>query len=157
MKLDAWSNVAYLLAAIWFAVSGAYVPAAGLAILAWGSFMGHQYGGKWWIADWAAMFIAFGSIIFHNLEIPWLFPILVGAFGFIKPKYYVEEYLFIGLAWMLAYLTAALIGVPAIPVVAVFATALAIRQWGHERMFQTTHSIWHFLTALGFVMLTLTA
>ncbi len=157
MKPDDWSNIAYLLAAIWFAVSGAYVPAAGLAILAWGSFMGHKYGGKWWGADWAGMFIAFGSIIFHNLSIPWMFPFLVGSFWFIKSEHYVDEYLFIGISWAIAYATALYVGVPAIPVLAVFATALAIRQWGHDREFQLTHSIWHFLTALGFVMLTLTA
>jgi len=154
VKPDDYSNIAYLLAGIWLLFTGAILPAIGLFTIAFGSFMAHQYGGKWWKTDWYAMNVAFGSIIAFNTG--WWWVMIPSVLLILKDKWYVENYVLLGIYWVASVASAYYAGVNIIPAIILFALALGIRQWGHENHYQHTHSLWHALTAIGFVLLTFT-
>ena len=149
-----WTNIAYAIAGL---IAWQIDIAFAFTVLAVTSFMGHWKGGKWWIADWAGMYVAFSSIILHNLG--WagaIFPLIPILF-YVTFKYLNQNnYILIGVFWLVATFVAFLAGVPILPSVIVFVLALLIRQHAPEmedRYYNLCHGTWHILTAIGMLLL----
>lgn len=145
--MHAWSNITYLVAGI---LSGSITVAVGMSLLAVGSFLGHHYGGHWWKADWAGMYLAFLSIIFHHLGLPEAFYITAPAVVALTLYEFRENYLAVGVLWALSVLTSYFAGVDIGLVLLLYAIGLAWRQ-AHpsytNRWYDLFHSMWHLCTA----------
>jgi hypothetical protein len=149
-----WTNVAYLIAGL---IAWQIDIAFAFTVLAVTSFMGHWKGGKWWIADWAGMYVAFSAIILHNLG--WVGPIFVLApiLLYLTLNYLREaQYLLIGLLWLMSMFIAFTAGVPIVLPLIIFGLALLIRQQAPEmedKYYNLCHGTWHILTAIGMLLL----
>ena len=149
-----WTNVAYLIAGLiaWqIDITFAFI------VLALSSFMGHWKGGKWWIADWAGMYVSFSAILLHNIGWGWaIFPLVPISF-YITFKYLDDSlYFLIGTLWIVATFTAFIVGVPILPSVIIFGLALLIRQQApkmEDKYYNLCHGVWHVMTATGMLLL----
>jgi hypothetical protein len=149
-----WTNIAYAIAGL---VAWQIDITFAFTVLAVTSFMGHWKGGKWWLADWAGMYVAFSAIILHNLG--WagaIFPLIPILF-YITFKYLNQNnYILIGVFWLVATFTAFMTGVPIVLPLIIFGLALLIRQQAPEmedKYYNLCHGTWHVLTAAGMLFL----
>jgi hypothetical protein len=152
-NLHIWSNLAYLIAGLFM---GSTVMMIGMFALAFTSFMGHWKGGKWWIADWVGMYLAFTSVIFVHLGIPLLWLLFAPVIAWATYKYHKTSFVRIGIVGALAVLSAYLAGINVLPAIITFGVAFGIRQLTpnmDDKYYDICHSIWHILTATGRWML----
>jgi hypothetical protein len=148
MRNDIWTNIFYIIAGIWVMPMN---PVVGVALLYLGatSWMAHAWGGKWWILDWSAMYYTFAAIIITGFGLPWWLTLPFIALPYAIPKT-VDSFVTIGVFFTLSLTTLA---VPAILwVLAAFAAGFAIRQLHFGLDPNDSHSVWHFFTALGFLL-----
>ncbi len=150
MKPDDYSNISYLLGGLYLLMNFSPVPGIAMILLAIGSFLGHVHGGKWWAADWVGMYLVFGALITHNLELSWLWLIPVALAGY---RWGVPNYYLIGAFWVAATASALLVGLNIMLPTALFAVALIIRQIGEIKHYQLLHSLWHVVTMPAIVLL----
>lgn len=133
--------------------AGAMVPGVGLIFLGIGSFLGHQYGGKWWAMDWVGMYVAFAAIICHNLELSWLWLVPIAGFAY---KWGADKYIATALLWLGAVASAYYAGLPVLAPIIGFAIAFGCQRLAetssHESLrYQAFHSLWHLVTATAMV------
>jgi hypothetical protein len=128
----------------------------GFIILAFTSRMGHWKGGKWWIADWIGMYVAFLAIILFNLGVSlawWFIAPLVALWAW---YYHTDSFIRIGAFGAVAIISAYFAFINIVPSIILFAIAFAVRQSApsmENKYYNITHSIWHILTALAMFFL----
>lgn len=150
IRNDVWTNIFYFIAGILTLTNN---PALGIALvyLAAASYMGHKYRGKWWVLDWSAMYYVFAIIIATGFGVSWLWALPVIALPYVIPKT-IDSFFLIGVFFTASLLT---LTFPAILyTLLVFALAFAVRQLHFGLHEVNSHSVWHLITAIGFVFFT---
>lgn len=143
------SNIAYAIGGLVALYHEAYLPSLGLMLLSYGSFMGHAHGR--WDMDWSGMFVAFFSIIAHNLGLPYYLAIPLALSGLLLKK---EYWVLLGITYVFAQATANYF----FPSLYLFALAGIIRVTigsDRNRYYDAGHSLWHYLTATAMTLMIL--
>jgi hypothetical protein len=149
MKPETYSNIAYLFLAVAWALSGHYLLAGYATILALTSAYSHHT--KDWLPDWSAMYMIFAGILLHQTGLPVWIAFLVFPITYFYPRYFVNNYLLIGVLTLGVILLSPNAGLTLL----LFLSALGIRQVGEKYYdwYQPLHSVWHVLTAISFYFL----
>jgi hypothetical protein len=153
---DDWSNFAYLLGGFYLLMEFAPVPGIALILLAIGSYLAHVHGGKWWIADWAAMYLTFSAVTIHNLELSWLWLIPVAGVAY---KWGTENYVLFATFFLASVISAHVAGLAIIPSLLLFGAGFACQRYAeaaqdhNSKRYQLLHPTWHILTMIAIVLL----
>lgn len=156
MKPDDWSNIAYVIGGLYLLMNFSPVPGVALMLLAIGSFIAHLKGGKWWVADWVGMYLTFGAIITHNLELSWLWLVPVAGIAY---KWGTDNYPLFAALWTASVVASYLAGVAITIPLILFGVGLICQRAAeasddHEsETYQILHSIWHVLTMVAIILL----
>lgn len=151
-----WSNGAFIIAAIVLAVKGHFLPATGLFVLGVSSWIGHLKGGKWWLLDWAGMYVSFLSIIAYHLDIPYtwvIWPFVIWA----TIRFRFESIPMIGILLSVSLLLAYHAETYYLLSIVYFFLALMFRKMtnDYDEEYNIFHSAWHVLAAIAYVALVL--
>jgi hypothetical protein len=168
-NLHIYSNRAYLIPAVLTWPDNPLLSIA-WAALALSSWVAHTKQGNYWKADWVAMYLVFCSLAFHNNPtLPaWVMGALVMNLiiaSVLTIKDFFEGYIPIGIFFTLSaygyFINSSDTGGGLIGL-SLFALGLGVRQFVHTKDDDLSnphtnlgHSLWHWLTAIGGVFLTL--
>jgi hypothetical protein len=146
-----WSNLAYLIAGF-IVLPDALLPAIGLWILALGSAYGHYHGGRAWVIDWIAMYLCFLFIAAHYISpgLLALAPVIILA------EYHFNRSLhwLIGLCWAIVTFLSFLYGSHTLLSIVFFIAGYACKRVPtYKKYFNFWHTLWHILTAIGFILI----
>ena len=148
------SNWAYVAAGIYGLTVDIWL---GSTMIILGLASGYSHATKRWRADWFAMWLVFSSILISNPILATLLATVLYFLGYYELRYYKKKILGFRLHYIqlgILFLLGAISLIPKIGIwviiaySATFAIALYIRPQK-----PIGHTIWHYLTALGFTFL----